>query len=159
MVFWRFVANAIAAELQRRGHEVELLTLIARTPANHSDDAPTLQELLSGSEILSHLTELNEGHPYTAQVEREHEQLIETMTALIKHLIDIGQEFVSPVCDGTAALLVPTIDEPMPRDQFMAEWAPYLKGTVSVHDIASTHAGMNQPASMAAIGQILDQAL
>jgi peptidoglycan/xylan/chitin deacetylase (PgdA/CDA1 family) len=88
-----------------------------------------------------------------------YESSAKTVAAAMKNNAEIMKDFVSPIYDGPSVLFIPTIDEPRSPERHISEWAAHLKGPVSVHLIHDTHAGMDRPESMAAIGQILDRTL
>jgi thioesterase domain-containing protein len=153
------VAHGVAAELQRRGHEVGLLALIASVPA-WGDDALMMRELPPENEHLSALrTWTKERYDISSDDDPDYEQLAKTSVAIIKNIVNVWKEYVPPVYDGPSALFIPTIDEGRSKVQCIAEWTPYLKGTVSVHDVQGAHLDMDLPAPMSMIGQTLDHAL
>ncbi|WP_156772290.1 alpha/beta fold hydrolase, partial [Mycobacterium sp. 1245805.9] len=157
---WSFggvVAQAMAAELSNRGHEVALLGLIASVP--RYEDDPLLLTRFSESDTRSVIkTWANERYGISID-DAEYKSLADTVIALTRNSVEILNDFVSPVYDGRSLLFIPTINEPRSPDQCVAAWAPYLKGNVSAHKIESRHSDMDMPGPIAAIGQILAREL
>ncbi len=159
---WSFggvVAHAIAAELENRGHEVALLALIACAPASENTRV-ALPEVASESDFHSALKAWTKERDENISINSpEYESFAETVAAMTRNTIEILNDFVSPIYEGRAVLLIPTIGEQWSREQYLAEWAPHLKGTVSAHYIEGEHASMDLPEPMAAIGRVLDHML
>jgi thioesterase domain-containing protein/acyl carrier protein len=157
---WSFggvVAHAMARELKHRGHEVALLGLIASVP-KYEDDPVMLSEF-SESDTRSVLnTWANERYGVSID-DPEYEPLANTAIALTKNAVEMLNDFVSPIYDGHSLLFIPTVEEPRSPEEYIAAWAPHLKGTVSAYNIESRHSDMDMAEPMAAIGQILDREL
>jgi thioesterase domain-containing protein len=156
---WSFggvVAHAIAAQLQDRGYQVPLLALVASSPAQeHSTPA----EFPSESDFRSAITTWASKRYDVSIGDAEYKLLTNAAVAILKNNVKILRDFVSPVVESHTILFIPTIKEEWSREQYLAEWEPYLKGNVSAYNIQSTHVDMDLPESIAAVGQILDRAL
>ena len=88
------------------------------------------------------------------------ESLVETTGAVrAENIFRILEEFKLPIYEGRTILFVPTLRQVRSKEDYVAAWAPYLKGPVSAHNIESTSSGMIWPEPMAVMGQILDRAL
>ncbi|WP_139329382.1 alpha/beta fold hydrolase, partial [Mycobacterium sp. IS-2888] len=157
---WSFggvVAHAMAAELQRREHEVALLGLIASVP--RYEDDPLLLSDFSESDTRSLINAWANDRYGVSIDDPEYESLANVVIALTKNSVEMLNDFVSPSYDGRSVLFIPTVNEPRPPEEYLAAWAPYLKGTVSAHKIESQHSDMDMPEPIAAIGQILEHEL
>jgi len=158
---WSFggvVAHAIAAELNRRGHEVALLALVASAPAR-GDEPVVSSQSISESDFLSALCTLAKERYGITIDDPAYESFAKAIAAVMKNNTEIVKDFASPIYEGPSVLFIPTIDEAWSPERHIFEWAPYLKGPVSAYHIEGTHADMDRPESMATIGRILDRAL
>ena len=158
--FGGIVAHAMAAELQRRRHKVGLLGLMSpnypmekETPSETSETSET-----SESYALRLLNVLARLHPEISVGNADYESLVKTTVTIVDNVDKILQEFSSPRYEGSAILFVPTIGEVGTKEQFIAEWTPYVAGT-SAYRIEATHDGLILPDAIAEIGQILDRFL
>ncbi|WP_142245680.1 alpha/beta fold hydrolase, partial [Mycobacterium sp. IS-836] len=157
---WSFggvVAQAMAAELQRREHEVALLGLIASVP--RYEDDPLLLSDFSECDTRSLINAWANDRYGVSIDDPEYESLANVVIALTKNSVEMLNDFVSPSYDGRSVLFIPTVNEPRPPEEYLAAWAPYLKGHVSAHKIESQHSDMDMPEPIAAIGQILEHEL
>jgi thioesterase domain-containing protein len=158
---WSFggvVAHAVAVELNRRGHEVAWLALVASAPAPGNDSVMPAQSV-SDSDLLGALSTLaSERYGITID-DPVYEPFAKNIAAVMKNNAAIMKDFVSPIYQGPSILFIPTIDEPWSPERHVSEWAAHLKGPIAVHLIEDTHAGMDRPESLAAIGQILDRTI
>ncbi|MET9969600.1 thioesterase domain-containing protein, partial [Streptomyces sp. NPDC006356] len=147
LVGWSFggtLAHAVAAELQRRGHEVALLALLDAAPSvffEASKDAPA-------DEVRQMF------QAYVAMA--EYESLVDRMTEIqIEHLA-LMREFTSPVYEGDVLFFSATLDAAMP---FAETWKPYVKGRIRDYEIPCNHHTMHLPEPAAAISEIINREL
>jgi thioesterase domain-containing protein len=134
------------------------LALVACAPVG-GDEPVVSSQSLSESDFLSALCTLAKERYGITIDDPAYESFAKTIAAVMKNNTEIVKDFASPIYEGPSVLFIPTIDEAWPPERHIAEWAPYLKGPISAYHIEGTHADMDRPESMAAIGQILDRAL
>nr|PPQ60235.1 hypothetical protein C5F59_28825 [Streptomyces sp. QL37] len=144
VIGWSFggtLAHAVAAELQRRGHEVALLALLDAAPSvffAESKDAP--------KEEVRQMFQA-----YVAMA--EYESLVDRMTEIqIEHLA-LMREYTSPVYEGDVLFFSPTLDSVMP---FVETWTPYVTGRIRDHEILCNHHTMHLPEPAAAISAVIN---
>ncbi|MFD8938471.1 amino acid adenylation domain-containing protein [Streptomyces sp. NPDC059578] len=156
---WSFggtVAHAMAAELQRRGHEVALLALLDCVPSSHfarydAPDEASVREFLA--HYMGHLDGMEE-YPF----------LVETAASILVDHTVLMQKFEQPVFDGQAvffdALLDPATRAPRQLDdQFYDLWAPHVARGVRTHPVSCTHQEMYWPANAVEIGAVIGRLL
>ena len=144
------LAQAMAAELQRQGHQVATLALLDCVPASwftHHDsvDASEVREFFG--ERLPALAEGAEG---------DRESLIDNASAIMLHHLSLMKDFTSPVFDGDALFFNATLN---PDDSYLAHWRPHITGAIQEWNIHSTHLGMNMPGPAAEISQAINRHL
>ncbi|WP_405567359.1 amino acid adenylation domain-containing protein [Streptomyces sp. NBC_01167] len=144
------LAQAMAAELQRQGHQVATLALLDCVPASwftHHDsvDASEVREFFG--ERLPALADGAEG---------DRESLIDNASAIMLHHLSLMKDFTSPVFDGDALFFNATLN---PDDSYLAHWRPHITGAIQEWNIHSTHLGMNMPGPAAEISQAINRHL
>ncbi|MFI6044203.1 amino acid adenylation domain-containing protein [Nocardia sp. NPDC051321] len=146
-------AHAMAVELRRRGHEVDLLAMLDAATnggggamAEVSDD-DVLDDMRSRDMIRDFLG--------PAEDEAELEQLLLTVAAITREQAVLLDEFANPVFDGDVLFFTATVDD----HAFATDWKPYVHGEIHEHRIRCAHRDMSQPAHAAAICAVLERAL
>ncbi|MFF4139228.1 amino acid adenylation domain-containing protein [Streptomyces mirabilis] len=144
---WSFggtLAHAVAGELERRGHQVDLLALLDCAPSTFfaaSQDAPE-------AEVRGMF------EAYVAMA--GHEALVDRMTEIqIEHLA-LMRQFTSPVYRGKALFFSATVDSP---EAIAEHWKPYILGGIQEHEIECSHHAMHLAEPAAAIAEIIGRAL
>ncbi|QIB43052.1 non-ribosomal peptide synthetase [Streptomyces aureoverticillatus] len=148
------LAQALAAELQRLGHEVALLGLMDCVPAewfarnNTSLEMGEVEDVLGGY-IPSAGTEEGADDGSRASLVKN------ASTIAVRHT-DMMGEYSQPTYRGDAVFFNATLN---PDDSYAPQWAAYITGTVEEHDIHSTHMGMYLPRPAAEICKVLKRHL
>ncbi len=156
---WSFggtLAHAMAADLQRRGHEVALLALLDSAPASHFSDL----EALDASMVRMYLANYM-GHLKGME---EYEFLVGTATSIFVEHMEQMRQYTSPRYDGDVvffnALLDPETRDKRQLDEEMDEqWHPYVEGQVQRTDIACAHNEMYWPRNAAEISRVINRIL
>uniref|UniRef100_A0AAU2V5U8 Amino acid adenylation domain-containing protein n=1 Tax=Streptomyces sp. NBC_00003 TaxID=2903608 RepID=A0AAU2V5U8_9ACTN len=151
LIGWSFggvVAHAMAAELQKRGHEVALLGLLDSAPSGHFSDNADLE--------LDQVRGLLKDHTGTLAGSEE-ERLLEIASAIVVNNVAMLKRFDQPVFEGNALFFNATLN---PEAPYMDQWKAHITGTLRVHDIPGTHYEIctpeHAPAVTAAIAEALD---
>ncbi|MFD5805804.1 amino acid adenylation domain-containing protein, partial [Streptomyces sp. NPDC127020] len=151
---WSFggtAAHAMAAELERRGHEVGLLGLLDCAPSTyfHSAEIPPphdVQEVLG--EYIGSMVDTDDVGEVVGNA----------AVAWINHM-ELLQQFTSPVHTGDALFFKATLSEDGRYAGDDGNWKQHVTGSVEAYDIEADHEGMCAPAPAAAISRIVNRKL
>ncbi|MGW1870795.1 amino acid adenylation domain-containing protein [Streptomyces mauvecolor] len=147
---WSFggiVAHAMAAELQRRGHEVAFLGLLDAAPASHFANNAELEVAQVRSLLKDHSGEL---------ADNGEERLLEIASSIVVNNVEMLKKFDQPVFDGDALFFNATLN---PEAPYMDQWKSHILGSLTVHDVVSTHYEICRPEHAAAIAAAVDRFL
>ncbi|MFF9899091.1 non-ribosomal peptide synthase/polyketide synthase [Streptomyces longispororuber] len=144
------LAHAVAAELQRRGHEVPVVGILDAVPsdwfAEHREAV-----LLDRSQAREFLDSYLPGD----QDSEERRSVVENGSALmVRHVRMVG-EFAQPTYRGTVLFFRATRSTG-PEARL---WAPYVEGDVLAYDIDATHYGLTAPEPAAEICAVVNRHL
>ncbi|MFH8795973.1 amino acid adenylation domain-containing protein [Streptomyces sp. NPDC017941] len=156
---WSFggtLAHAMAAELQRRGHEVALLALLDAAPSRHFTDLEALDEAMVRRFLANYM-----GH--LAGME-EYPSLVATASSIFVGQMEQMRRFTSPRYRGDIvffnALLDPeTHDKRELEEELEVLWQEHVDGRVQRVDIACAHNEMYWPRNVAEISRTLNRIL
>lgn len=154
---WSFggtIAHAMAAELQRQGHEVALLALLDCVPASHfarfdAPDEAMVREFLAN--YMGHLEGMEE-YPFLVQT---------ASSILVDHTV-LMQRYTSPVFRGDPlffnALLDPETREKRELEvEFHVLWQGHTDGRVRRINLDCTHQEMYWPDNAAKISRSINR--
>ncbi|MER6916881.1 amino acid adenylation domain-containing protein [Streptomyces sp. NPDC000594] len=151
LIGWSFggaVAHAMAAELQRRGHEVALLALLDSAPSGHFADNADLELANVRALLKDHAGDLTD---------TEEERLLEVASAIVVNNVDMLKKFDQPVYDGDIVFFNATLN---PEAPYMDQWGPHhTGGDIRVTDVPSTHHDICRPAHARIVADALGRAL
>jgi amino acid adenylation domain-containing protein len=136
---WSFgglVAQAMATQLQRMGHEVDFLALLDSYPGSGADEEPVEPALRGALGELRHL------------VDRA------AVTRVIQHNCALADRHV-PVPYTGNALLVRASGTSVPSEV----WRPFVAGELQVHEVPDEHDDLLSAAAVAAFGPVLSASL
>ncbi|MFE6158654.1 amino acid adenylation domain-containing protein [Streptomyces sp. NPDC056486] len=142
------LAHAMAAELQRRGHEVALLALLDSVPSSYLAGRPLPTETEFRDYFAEHLTSLVGADDY--------ESFVDNAVAIGVNYTALMPEFAVPAYRGDALLFNAV---PKPEGSYADLWRPYILGTLRRHDIHSAHEDLYLPGPAAEICNIISQEL
>ncbi|GGX52917.1 non-ribosomal peptide synthetase [Streptomyces noursei] len=144
---WSFggtLAHAVAAELQRQGHEVALLALL--------DAAPSSFFAGSKDAVPADIRTMFQAYVGLA----EHEELVDRMTRIQIEHIALMAEYKSPVYRGDALFFYAARSG---SESMAPRWKPHVQGEIKEFDVPIDHHGMHLPKPAAIIGKILNREL
>ncbi|MFJ9679415.1 amino acid adenylation domain-containing protein [Streptomyces sp. NPDC101194] len=144
------IAHAMAAELQRRGHEVELLALLDSVPSTwfageQTPDASEVRDFFRG--YLPPLAGMDDG---------DRTSLVDNAASIMVQHIAMLQEFKQPVFRGDVLFFNATLN---PEGSHAELWKPLIEGSVREYAIRSTHVDMYLPGPAAQICQVVNRRL
>ncbi|MCI4061475.1 amino acid adenylation domain-containing protein [Micromonospora sp. R77] len=156
---WSFggtLAHAMAAELQRRGHEVALLALLDAAPASHFADLEALDEREVRVFLANYM-----GHLKGME---EYEFLVGTASSIFVDHMEQMRHYTSRRYRGDVvffnALLDPETHDKRQLDEEMDMlWQQYVDGRVHRYDIACAHNEMYWPRNAAEISRVINRML
>ncbi len=138
------IAQAIGAQLQRRGHEVPLVVLMDAVPGSWF--AAQAEAHLDRTETRDFL----DGYLPGAADDEDRRTIVENgATVMVEHS-RMAKEFTQPTYRGTALFFNAT-QSPEAQPEL---WQPYVDGDLITYDIDATHFGLTDPkpaASMCAV--------
>lgn len=150
------LAHAMAAELQRRGHEVAFLGLLDAAPSSHFADMEALDEAMVREFLASYM-----GH--LAGME-EYPSLVATATSIFVKQMDQMRRFNSPKFRGDIVFFNALLD-PETREKRVLEeeldtlWQKRVDGRVQRIDVACAHNEMYWPRNAAEISRVINRVL
>ncbi|MFF5207511.1 amino acid adenylation domain-containing protein [Streptosporangium sp. NPDC000396] len=157
------IAHAMAVELRERGEEVGLLALLDAYPGQqiNPDERDVLMELLSaidyeGPGEVGDVVEFlrRQGGPYAALDEQ-------TLLAVYRNYrngVKISEEYAPRRFDGDA-LFVTAVHGREEGSPTVADWKPYIGGTIDTHEVACDHASLLNAGPITEIAALLRKEL
>ncbi|MFF9061843.1 amino acid adenylation domain-containing protein [Streptomyces sp. NPDC014882] len=152
LVGWSYggtLAPAVAAALDRRGHEVALVAVLDSQPGGHG-----FTEIHAGKTMSDYRAELEEYFgQYVGTDDRQH--FLDAMARVLTNNTTLMMDFESPVYRGDVLFFSATL-----QDQSYAHlWRPYVLGSIEVHDVRATHHEMNMPEPVAEVMKVVNSKL
>ncbi|MFJ9715314.1 amino acid adenylation domain-containing protein [Streptomyces sp. NPDC101213] len=152
LVGWSYggtLAPAVAAALDRRGHEVALVAVLDSQPGGHG-----FTEIHAGKTRSDYRAELEEYFgQYVGTDDRQH--FLDAMARVLTNNTTLMMDFESPVYRGDVLFFSATL-----QDQSYAHlWRPYVLGSIEVHDVRATHHEMNMPEPVAEVMKVVNSKL
>ncbi|MFI1760076.1 amino acid adenylation domain-containing protein, partial [Streptomyces sp. NPDC020571] len=130
------LAQAVAARLQERGHEVAFLVLLDSVPGDYLATQPAPAPAALREYFREHLT--------SGVGSGDHEAFLDDAVRVIVNHTSLTPKFTSPVFHGDALFFNAV---PNPDARYGDLWGPYITGTVTQYDIESTHHDLIDAAS------------
>ncbi|HEU5471987.1 MAG TPA: amino acid adenylation domain-containing protein [Actinophytocola sp.] len=138
------LAQAVAVEIVRRGHDVALLAVLDGAPRSALDPGTAP----AGDEFREYF-----GRALTGVVgDEDFESFVANAVRVVHNQAALMARFVSPVFPGDV-LLFRAVHDPSPPSAEL--WRPFVSGAIHTHDIASTHADLYLPEPAAAICEVI----
>uniref|UniRef100_UPI001EEE0412 thioesterase domain-containing protein n=1 Tax=Streptacidiphilus carbonis TaxID=105422 RepID=UPI001EEE0412 len=142
------IAHAMAAELQRRGHEVDLLGLLDSVPSTYFAAGVTADPEQTRDFFRTHLVHVTDA--------AEYESFLDNAVALMLDHMKVMERAVSPVYRGDLVFFNAALDT---EECFAERWRQHVDGSVHSYDISSTHQDMYLPGPAAAICEVVARRL
>ena len=172
---WSFgglIAYAVATELQNRGKQTGLVTILDGYPASHKSLTTArslgLKDLLA--EIMDYDPQSLNGEPLTyaaalrimrgrgsalASLEEHH---LAALLRILRNNVRISRAFVPRGLEGQMLLMCATVDRqdvPSGGDA----WRSFVNGDIETHRIDCRHESMMEPESLSIVGPLLSARL
>ncbi|MFI6084254.1 amino acid adenylation domain-containing protein [Streptomyces sp. NPDC051217] len=142
------LSHAIAAELQRRGHEVPFIALLDAAPSSAFVEQDVVVDRSMGRDFLA-------GYLPGGEDDADRQALIDNGATIMSEHVNLVREFTQPVYRGTVLFFNATLS---PEAQ-AAFWDPYVEGEVRAYDIHSTHFGLTAPKPAGEICTVINRHL
>ncbi|MFH8791145.1 amino acid adenylation domain-containing protein [Streptomyces sp. NPDC017941] len=142
------LSQAVAAELQARGHEVPLVAILDAVPAAVFAEKDVVLDPTEAREFLS-------GYLPGGGDEAERQALIHNGSSLMVEHVRLVREYTQPVYRGEVAFFNATVNSEPSAEM----WDPYVQGSVRSYDIEATHFGMTGPKHTAEICDVINRYL
>jgi nonribosomal peptide synthetase DhbF len=167
---WSFgglVAYSLASHLQFQGEQVALLALLDAYPPDPEVPCDVLGEQELIQELLKDLgydpATLGEGPlqlPTLKELLRRRghvlsnfeDQHLSAIPRIFRNNVRLASNFVPETFDGDLLCFIAVEDDPAPPTE---AWRPYVRGQITIRQIACRHPDMTQPGPIAQIGQAL----
>lgn len=164
------LAHAMGVALRRAGEDVSLLTLVDAYPADRyreeaaPDASLALRALLlvaghDPTAIPGHLTKAgvmaflkSAGHPLGTLSD----EALDAIMGVVQHNSDLVRAHHHVVFDGDIVFFRAGLDH-AGTNLSPLDWRPYVTGAIEVHEVASMHAHLMGPASVASIAAVLNE--
>jgi len=168
---WSFgglVAYSLATHLRRQGEQVALLVLLDSCPPDPElpRDLPNEQEVIDWflkdalgcdpaipgerpMQILTLKELLRQKESVFSNLE---DQYLELIPRIFRNNLRLAGSFVPETFDGDLLFFAAVEDSPAPP---VDAWRPYVRGQITIRQIACRHPDMAQPGPLAQIGQAL----
>ncbi|MFJ3232907.1 amino acid adenylation domain-containing protein [Streptomyces sp. NPDC086787] len=148
------IAQAVAAELQSRGHQVDFLGVLDSGPSSYFADFQTPDEKMVRRYLAHYMGQL-------AGMD-EFESLVRTSTALFIEHTELMTRFTSPRFRGDMVFFAALIDQGTRERRELdveldVQWRDYVTGTVRRFEIDCAHNEMMWPENAAEIGRIVNE--
>jgi thioesterase domain-containing protein len=139
------LAHAIAVELLRRGAQVRLLVMLDSAVGNGLG----LEGELAEADVIEDESTRTLVRQYlgTSAAEAEFEEVVAAVAAVTVGHTKLLDQFATPVFDGDVLFFAATVDD----HGFAAQWPPYVRGRLDIHEVECTHRDMSEPRHAAEI--------
>ncbi len=156
---WSFggtLAQAVAAQLQHRGHQVALVAILDAAPASYFSELESFEEDMIRPFLAGYMEHLQGMDGY--------DLLIDTAASIFVKHVEQMQQYTSPPYLGdvlffNALLDLETRDLRELDEEMDARWHPYIDGKIERVDIACAHNEMYWPRNAAEISRVLNRKL
>lgn len=151
LIGWSYggpVAHAVAAALDRRGHEVALLAVLDAQPGSGFRQ-------LAGWKAETYREEIQEQFSQYVNT-RNMDGFLDNMSRVGANNMCIMAEFESPVYRGDVLFFNAALD----KDESWAPlWQPHVLGSIETYDVHATHDDFHMPAPVAEIFEVINRKL
>ncbi|MFI6579569.1 amino acid adenylation domain-containing protein [Embleya sp. NPDC050493] len=128
------LSHAIAAELQRRGHEVPLVVILDAAPSSRFAEQDVVLDPAQARDFL-------QDYLPGGQDDADRLALITNGSSLMVEHVKMVRKFAQPTYRGDVVFVNATLS-PEPSADL---WEPYVRGSVRSYDIEATHFGLTAP--------------
>ncbi|MER7172959.1 non-ribosomal peptide synthetase [Streptomyces mesophilus] len=152
LIGWSYggtVVQAVAHELDLRGHEVHLVAILDSQPGGHG-----FTEIHTGKTQADYRGELE--HYFGQYIGTDNqEHFLDVMSKVLANNMTRMMAFESPVYRGDVVFFNAT----QQNETYAHLWKPYVQGKFEVHDVRAVHHEMHMPAPVAEVFAVINQKL
>ncbi|SEF52767.1 amino acid adenylation domain-containing protein [Actinacidiphila yanglinensis] len=152
LIGWSYggtVVQAVAAGLDRRGHEVALAAILDSQPGGHG-----FTEIHAGKTLADYRAELEVFFGQYIVTDNQ-QNFLDTMSKVLANNTHHIMDFESPVYRGDVLFFSATLKD----ERYGHLWRPYVLGDIEVHDVRAMHHDMNMPAPVAEVMEVVNRKL
>jgi len=152
LVGWSYggpVVHAVATELARRGHRIELLAILDSQPASGFKDLP--------GRVESYYREELEEYFGRFMNTENMEHFLDTMARVGANNIARMGEYDSPVYPGDVVFFHARLGKA--DGSWATEWRPHVLGSIEEHVVDATHHDLHMPKPAAQVMKVLTRKL
>ncbi|MGW1216662.1 amino acid adenylation domain-containing protein [Streptomyces sp. NPDC002499] len=156
LVGWSFggpMAHALAAALDRSGHEVALLAVLDAQPA--SSDAGSGFKAIAGRTAELYRGDLEEVFGKFMNTSNM-DSLLENMSRVGSNNLNRMAEFESPVFRGDLLFFSATKDK---DTSYAPDWKPFVLGSIEEHPVDASHNDLHMPQPAGKVMQVIARRL
>ncbi|MFF4370595.1 amino acid adenylation domain-containing protein [Streptomyces sp. NPDC001594] len=152
LVGWSYggtLVQAVAAGLDRRGHEIALTAVLDSQPGGQG-----WSDIHRDKTVEDYRDELEDFFGQYIGTGNQQE-FLDNMSKVLANNTNLMMDWESPVYDGDIVFFHATL-----KDEMYAHlWRPYVLGTIEEHDVAATHHEMNLPGPVSEVFEVLNAKL
>ncbi|MEU8434184.1 amino acid adenylation domain-containing protein [Streptomyces sp. NPDC029216] len=152
LVGWSYggtLVQAIAAGLDRRGHEIALTAVLDSQPGGQG-----WSEIHRNKTVEDYRDELEDFFGQYIGTGNQQE-FLDNMSKVLANNTNLMMDWESPVYRGDVVFFHATL-----KDEMYAHlWRPYVLGTIEEYDVAATHHEMNLPGPVSEVFEVLNRKL
>jgi amino acid adenylation domain-containing protein len=152
LVGWSYggtVVQAVAAGLERRGHEIALVAILDSQPGGQG-----WSEIHANKTLDEYRDELEDFFGQYIGTDNQQES-IDVMARVLANNTNLMMTFESPVYGGDVLFFNAVLKD----DLYAHLWRPYVLGSIEEHDVQATHHEMNLPAPVAEVFEVINRKL
>jgi nonribosomal peptide synthetase DhbF len=152
LIGWSYggtLAHAIAAELERRGHQVAFLAILDSMPGQEGFAQ------LAGRHLSEYREDIEDYFSQFVKTDNK-EEFLDTMSKVLANNQSVMAEFHSPVYSGDVLFFNAALKD---EGSWAHLWRPYVLGSIEEHDVQATHTGLHMPAPVAEIMKVINRKL
>ncbi|WP_406289326.1 non-ribosomal peptide synthetase [Embleya sp. NBC_00896] len=151
LIGWSYggpVAHAVAAALDGRGHEVDLVAILDGQPGSGFKQ-------LAGWKQEAYRAEVEELFGQYLNT-RNMDHFLDNMSRVGANNMCVMAEFESPVYRGDVLFFNAALDE---DESWAPLWQPHVLGAIETYDVRATHNDFHMPAPVAEIFEVINRKL
>ncbi|MBX7266434.1 amino acid adenylation domain-containing protein [Micromonospora sp. Llam7] len=152
LIGWSYggtVAQAVAAGLARRGHEIALTAILDSQPGGHG-----WSEIHANKTVEDYRDELEDFFGQYIGTDNQQDS-IDVMARVLANNSQLMMTFESPVYGGDVLFFNAVLKD----DLYAHLWRPYVLGAIEEYDVHATHHEMNLPGPVAEIFEVINRKL
>jgi nonribosomal peptide synthetase DhbF len=152
LIGWSYggtIVPAVAEELCRRGHEIELTAVLDAQPGGQG-----WTEIHANKTVADYRAELEDFFGQYIGTDNQ-QNVLDRMAKVLANNTNSMMAFESPVYRGDLLFFNATRKD----ERYAHLWRPYVAGSIEEHDVDATHDEMVMPAAVAEFFEVINRKL